>query len=882
MSERKQYGIAVFHHIGDVLCSTPIAKQLKADDPNCHITWFTSHAGEVSVRHNPHIDEIIVLEGDQYALDGEIPNLRNLKDWARFFAPAAYLNYEAIPGGSIMNPKGTIFGIVKSAAKLNWTVPFTFPFVLSSEEKLEAERFWENLPAGIKILVETDYRSEQSPWRDDWNYDLLDEFRDLDPVFVFTAKNRPPFLERFQARHPKSLWCHLPFRLNAELFNRCDAFVGVSSGLSCLTYSEYCRTDVPRIEVTRGEHWGAAELPHHKALFLCYSRKKYLESLKRLKGILLKRECVPDFTPRLDPASRFSGHCPACGDYASERAREGLLHCMSCDAAYSVAPLAKVENPLSLVLKGNGPNRMSAEEFISSDSFEENQYDSILLEGNLGSIVHVQEFIEKLQFVLKPEGSLQVSAPNFAGVLSASLREKWSALGEGGTLWFFTPLFLRELLIQAGFWIERSETSTPAKDRLELKSVLANVRPDLHGNDLETFIDEIDRREGGNITSINARKRGAYKGRAADAPTKPLPTSRSVVEPSSRVPLVSVIIPCFNQAHTLCEAVESVAVQSHKNLETIVVDDGSSDATSELAGQLAGRFPSVGLRLIRSPHRGTAEARDRAISEARGEWVVPLDSDDTLGAEFIARTLMQANASPSTAIVYTQLQQFGLGTRIWEPGPFNPESILSGYFPPSIVLLKRTFWSTFGGFCCGVPFAFSHYHMWLSLLEWEGDAAYIPEPLANYRIARSGQAHHGTNPCYRLAMALYRSVHPRLFSSEELRREHSIIAEAGETLIPLLAKQILDRPTDGLVYFWRGLIAESSGNYQDAMADYALAESRCSELNWQPAWKKLSLAVEAFGEDRFLLDKKERELNELDRQRGRSVSTNSNFAGRPL
>lgn len=88
------------------------------------------------------------------------------------------------------------------------------------------------------------------------------------------------------------------------------------------------------------------------------------------------------------------------------------------------------------------------------------------------------------------------------------------------------------------------------------------------------------------------------------------------------LPLVSVIIPAYNAESFLHHAIESALAQTHRVFEIIVVDDGSSDATSDVAG----RYP---VTVIKKKNGGPASARNTGIDAATGEWIAFLDHDDT-------------------------------------------------------------------------------------------------------------------------------------------------------------------------------------------------------------------------------------------------------------
>ena len=128
---------------------------------------------------------------------------------------------------------------------------------------------------------------------------------------------------------------------------------------------------------------------------------------------------------------------------------------------------------------------------------------------------------------------------------------------------------------------------------------------------------------------------------------------------------VSVVIPCYNQAYFLGEAIESVLFQRYPDFEVIVVDDGSLDDTQQAASAYVDKDQRV--RLIRQKNRGLAGARNRGLAEARGEYVVFLDSDDRLVAGALEVGVRQLGAHPGCAFVS------GICRKITADGSVVPE-----------------------------------------------------------------------------------------------------------------------------------------------------------------------------------------------------------------
>ena len=114
-------------------------------------------------------------------------------------------------------------------------------------------------------------------------------------------------------------------------------------------------------------------------------------------------------------------------------------------------------------------------------------------------------------------------------------------------------------------------------------------------------------------------------------------------------PIVTVVIPCYNQAHYLGDALRSVVDQGYTPVEMIVVDDGSTDDSAEVA-------LGAGITPIRQPNAGLGAARNVGLAAARGEFVVFLDADDRLLPDAVASGVATLTASPKLSCVVRRCQ----------------------------------------------------------------------------------------------------------------------------------------------------------------------------------------------------------------------------------
>ena len=135
-------------------------------------------------------------------------------------------------------------------------------------------------------------------------------------------------------------------------------------------------------------------------------------------------------------------------------------------------------------------------------------------------------------------------------------------------------------------------------------------------------------------------------------------------DPSDLNPLVSVLIPAYNAEATLTETLASVCSQTYRNLEIIIIDDGSVDATFALASRLSQEDRRI--RVLRQDNAGVAVARNLALRHAAGPLVAPIDADDLWHPTKIERQVRRLRETTDTAVVYCWSVEIDPASRVIE------------------------------------------------------------------------------------------------------------------------------------------------------------------------------------------------------------------------
>lgn len=120
-----------------------------------------------------------------------------------------------------------------------------------------------------------------------------------------------------------------------------------------------------------------------------------------------------------------------------------------------------------------------------------------------------------------------------------------------------------------------------------------------------------------------------------------------------RSPLVTIVMPVYNLAQFLPQALSSALSQTYPSIEIVIINDGSTDETGKIIDEFAGRDRRV--RPIHQENRGFASAMNRGIQESRGDYIAHLDGDDLIAPEKIEKQLEIFCANPEVDFVYTAI-----------------------------------------------------------------------------------------------------------------------------------------------------------------------------------------------------------------------------------
>lgn len=196
--------------------------------------------------------------------------------------------------------------------------------------------------------------------------------------------------------------------------------------------------------------------------------------------------------------------------------------------------------------------------------------------------------------------------------------------------------------------------------------------------------------------------------------------------------LVSIIVPCFNQAMYLAECLDSVLEQRYAYWECLIVDDGSPDNTAEIAQKYQEK--DVRFLYLVKENGGLPSARNYGIRHARGEYILPLDADDRIHTDYLAEAVQVLENNNGLDVVYCKARLFGAVNRRWYLPPFSPERLAKDNIVFCSAVIRRNILEKVGDYDERLIYGKEDWDLWIGIHSAGGQFYRINRILFFYRI----------------------------------------------------------------------------------------------------------------------------------------------------
>jgi glycosyltransferase involved in cell wall biosynthesis len=230
--------------------------------------------------------------------------------------------------------------------------------------------------------------------------------------------------------------------------------------------------------------------------------------------------------------------------------------------------------------------------------------------------------------------------------------------------------------------------------------------------------------------------------------------------------LISIIVPCYNQGIYLKEAIQSALASTYRPLELIIINDGSTDNSLELAKELEAKHPEV--RVLDQANAGVSKARNTGIAAAQGEYILPLDGDDLIAATYIEQAFAILSSHPEVKVVYCQAEKFTETTR--KPlklKPFSLQQLAKDNMIFITALIRKADAVAVGGFSVDMNFGREDWEFWIKFLKNGGEVVQLPLVGFFYRLtANSKRKKTGGANFKRTRIAYLNAKHADFFERE--------------------------------------------------------------------------------------------------------------------
>lgn len=298
------------------------------------------------------------------------------------------------------------------------------------------------------------------------------------------------------------------------------------------------------------------------------------------------------------------------------------------------------------------------------------------------------------------------------------------------------------------------------------------------------------------------------------------------------MPLVSVIMPVYNKAKYLPESIESVINQDYKNVELIIVNDGSVDDSLKVAQNEIQKYKGRNITLYNKENLGVAHTRNYGFFRAKGDYFMNFDADDILCPTYISKCMEQIKFDKAD-VCFTNLELFGNKQSEWIPNNFNRENIKFENTIPSSAIFKNIFFALTKGQKVALGFG-EDWEFWVNMSRFNIKVTRVPQKLYRYRVVDKGINATYLEDSYDDTLVQVMLNNADLYRMFEVVRTINYVPKMQEKSLKSINRLCKLHPYEWYPYFINGVISEAKGEYEKAVKLYNLSSNLTNNTNILP------------------------------------------------
>lgn len=229
--------------------------------------------------------------------------------------------------------------------------------------------------------------------------------------------------------------------------------------------------------------------------------------------------------------------------------------------------------------------------------------------------------------------------------------------------------------------------------------------------------------------------------------------------------LLTIITPCYNSEATLEATLQSVLDQNFSDWEVIIVNDGSTDGTEQIAIKWTEKDQR--FKYFAKKNEGLGKARNYGIEKAQGTYILPLDSDNLIEKDFCRKAIKIFKNNSNIDVIHGYAEYFGERQGLWKIDDFDLQKMLIHNYIDACAIFKKQIWEKAGGYDENMPHqGHEDWEFWISLSSQKAVFFNLHEVTFKYFVSKKSMIHSFSNNMVLLNQDYIVKKHCRVFHDE--------------------------------------------------------------------------------------------------------------------